>query len=112
MAIDRARRSERQQSGNEMPCVVCDRPLRTAYVLRDGRPRCWRHGALHPAVRRRALITAAIVGTVLTAINQGDRILRGDVDSEVALKVALTYCVPFAVSTSGALGAARVPVKE
>jgi hypothetical protein len=59
-------------------------------------------------VLRRALITALIVGTVLTAINQGDRILAGDVSAIVLLKMALTYCVPFIVSTSGALGAARL----
>lgn len=57
---------------------------------------------------RRALITALIVGTVLTAINQGDRIIAGDISAIVFLKMALTYCVPFLVSTSGALGAARI----
>jgi hypothetical protein len=45
---------------------------------------------------------------VLTAINQGDRLLTGRLSLEMAIKVPLTYCVPFVVSTSGALGAARI----
>jgi hypothetical protein len=57
---------------------------------------------------RRSLLTALLVGTLLTAINQGDRIVRGDLSRGAAVKIALTYCVPFAVSTSGALGAARL----
>jgi hypothetical protein len=70
--------------------------------------RCLQHAVRHPTVVRRALITALVVGTVLTTINQGDRILAGDIALVVVLKAALTYCVPFVVSTSGALGAARI----
>ena len=46
---------------------------------------------------------ALVVGTILTAINQGDLILRGK--RPPAAKVLLTYCVPFAVSTYGAVRA-------
>jgi hypothetical protein len=56
-------------------------------------------------------VTALIVSIVPTTIYQGDRILRGDVNDVVLLKTALTYCVPFIVSSSGALGAARF-IKE
>ena len=52
---------------------------------------------------RRSLILAAIVGTVLNAINQGDAFLAGA--PLVAWKIALTYCVPYCVSTYGAVTA-------
>ena len=59
--------------------------------------------ALSGAHLRRAGIVAIVVGTVLNAINQGDARLAGD---EVNLaKIALTYFVPFAVSTYGAYSA-------
>jgi hypothetical protein len=89
-------------------CEVCHRPLRPGYRLRGGALRCGRHAALYPPVLRRSLITALLVGTVLTAINQGDRLARWDVNGTVVLKMGLTYCVPFLVSTSGALGAGRL----
>ncbi len=44
---------------------------------------------------RRATGVAAVVGTLLTAINQGDAILAGHID---VLKILLTYLVPFCVS--------------
>lgn len=89
-------------------CVVCSRPLRPGYRLRGGDTCCLRHAVCHSVVARRAFVTALVVGTVLTAINQGDRILGGDVTPMMLLKAALTFCVPFVVSTSGALGAARM----
>jgi len=50
---------------------------------------------------RKALITALVVGTVLTLINHGDLILAGERPSLV--KMVLTYCVPFCVTTWGAV---------
>jgi hypothetical protein len=41
---------------------------------------------------------ALVVGTVLVAINYGDRLLTGDLAGRDLLKIALTYCVPFCVS--------------
>ena len=52
-------------------------------------------------VPRRSVIVAAVVGTVLNLINQGDAILAGG--SVSWLKVALTYAVPYCVSTYGAV---------
>ena len=95
-------------SASGFQCVVCGDALRPGYRLRGGETRRLRHAVCHPAVVRRALVTALIVGTVLTTINQGDRILAGDVTALVLLKTVLTFCVPFVVSTSGALGAARM----
>jgi len=50
---------------------------------------------------RKALITACVVGTILTTINHGDLILKGDYPP--LIKVALTYFVPFCVTNWGAV---------
>lgn len=52
---------------------------------------------------RRSLIIGLIVGTVLNLINQGDALLTGG--ALVAWKIVLTYCVPYCVSTYGAVTA-------
>jgi len=57
--------------------------------------------AVSGGVPRRSLWIAAAVGTVLNAINQGDRLLAGE--SLDFLKLALTYCVPYFVGTYGAV---------
>lgn len=49
------------------------------------------------------MIVALVVGTVLNLINQGGAILAGA--PVVLWKIALTYIVPFIVSTHGALTA-------
>ena len=46
-----------------------------------------------------------VVGTILTAINQGDVILAGEQPDY--LKAALTYLVPYCVATYGAVTAKR-----
>jgi hypothetical protein len=56
---------------------------------------------------RRSLIASVVVGTALTALNQGDAILAGNLASALAWKVPLTYCVPFLVATYGALANSR-----
>ena len=50
-----------------------------------------------PETALRALKVALVVGTLLTVINQGDVLLRGQ--SPDWLKLVLTYIVPFGVST-------------
>jgi len=52
---------------------------------------------------RRSLITALVVGTILTAINQGNLIVQGNLSPILLWKIPLTYCVPFCVATWGAL---------
>jgi hypothetical protein len=52
-------------------------------------------------VPRRSLYVALIVGTVLNLINQGDALLG--MASVNWLKLILTYCVPYAVCTYGAV---------
>jgi hypothetical protein len=97
---------------SEARCGRCGRLLRPGYQFRGGvlRDRCC--ALRYPPVLRRSLATALIVGTVLTAINQGDQLLAGQLTGTLAWKIPLTYCVPFLVSTSGALGGVRreVPV--
>ena len=53
---------------------------------------------------RRSILTSAVVGTILVAINQGTVIVAGEGTTELAWKIPLTYCVPFLVASWGALG--------
>lgn len=62
---------------------------------------------LHGPHLRRTTLTAAVVGTVLFAINQADVVMRGDATWVIWLKVALTYVVPFVVSNLGVLFATQ-----
>ncbi|MPZ59033.1 MAG: hypothetical protein GEU91_21610 [Rhizobiales bacterium] len=57
--------------------------------------------AMSDGVPRRSLAVALIVGTVLNLINQGDALVGGG--SIDWLKIVLTYCVPYAVCTYGAV---------
>ena len=64
------------------------------------------------ALRERPLIlrsvrVALVVGTLLTAINQGGAIVSGAWTTALAWKIPLTYAVPFAVAMWGALTSAR-----
>lgn len=58
--------------------------------------------ATSEGVLRRAIFVALVVGTILTLINQGDQLLAGRLNW---WKMGLTYLVPFAVSTHGAISA-------
>jgi len=55
--------------------------------------------ALRADVLLRSIKVAAIVGTILVGINQGDAILNGDFTAELAWKIPMTYLVPYLVST-------------
>ncbi len=57
--------------------------------------------AVSEGVPRRSLWVALVVGTVLNLINQGDTLLSGRRLDFV--KLALTYVVPYIVSTYGAV---------
>ena len=59
--------------------------------------------AFERGIVRRSLILAAIIGTILNVINQGDALFAGT--HLVAWKIALTYCVPYCVATYGAVTA-------
>ena len=62
-------------------------------------PDFWK-AAREKATVQRALRVAAVVGTILIAINQGDKILAGEFLP--LWKLVLTYCVPYSVSTYSA----------
>lgn len=59
-------------------------------------------------MRDRAVRVALVVGVILFAINQLDVVLRGEVTPLVAAKIALTFAVPYAVSTYSALQVNRL----
>jgi hypothetical protein len=74
----------------------------------DGVERCLRCALLYRPLLRRSLIIALVVGTILTAINQGNIIAAGDLPPALYWKIPLTYCVPFCVATTGAILNARL----
>lgn len=59
--------------------------------------------ACSEGVPRRSLFVALVVGTILNVINQGDALL-GQTDLN-AVKLLLTYVVPYVVCTYGAVTA-------
>ena len=59
-------------------------------------------------MRDRALRVALLVGTALFVINQLDVVAGGGLTGLVAAKVALTFAVPYSVSTYSALEVSRV----
>ena len=74
--------------------------------------RCLRCALTHAPLVRRSLVVALIVGTILTAINQGNIILRGDFPASLYWKIPLTYVVPYCVATTGAILNARRPIAD
>ncbi len=65
----------------------------------------WGHFATSEGTPGYALVMGLVVGTILTAINQGDFILAGEMPDLV--KAGLTYMVPYCVATYGAVTAKR-----
>ena len=97
-------------------CARCKVPLGSAaYQVRaaGGRSlRCLRCALMFGPMLRRSFVVAIVVGTILTAINQGNILATGDFPASLYWKIPLTYCVPFAVATTGALLNARSPIEE
>ena len=52
---------------------------------------------------KKSLAACFVVGTILTALNQGDVLLAGSWNSALWWKIPLTYAVPFLVATYGAM---------
>jgi len=66
--------------------------------------------AVSNGVPRRSLYVALVVGTILNLINQGDAVFgAGAVNS---WKLLLTYLVPYAVSTFGAVSVQAAQFKR
>ena len=74
-------------------------------------PHCLMCAVRFPPLLKRSLVICLLVGTLLTAINQGNFILAGDFQLAMAWKIPLTYAVPFGVATSGGLLNARSAIK-
>lgn len=83
-------------------CSRCRHAVRTVYGLRDGAS-CFRCSLQNRRLIRRSFIVALVVGTVLVAINQGNRLIDGSGGSDLYWKVPLTYAVPYVVATVGTL---------
>lgn len=66
--------------------------------------------ALSGGIPKRSFVVAAIVGTILNTINQGDVILAGGPFD--FLKAGLTYCVPYCVATYAAVAYALQDLKR
>ena len=63
--------------------------------------------ATERTVVMRAARIAFIVGIVLALINHGNRLITGAITGEVLLKIALTFLVPYCVSTYSSVLAVR-----
>ncbi len=92
-------------------CARCGASLTDSrYEVRAGEAklaRCLRCALMYWPMLVRSFIICLIVGTVLTAINQGNVIAGGDFPAALAWKIPLTYSVPFCVATTGAILNAR-----
>jgi len=94
-------------------CQGCERPLPVGGWFAFAGPngpiaKCTRCALAHRPMLAKALWTALIVGSILAVINQGDLILAGQLTPGVALKLGLTYFVPFGVSVYAVLANGRV----
>lgn len=71
-------------------------PLEASILICRGR-------TVRPAAR-----ISAIVGTVLTLVNQGDVLLSGGMDAATAMRIAANYAIPYVVSSIGFLASYRL----
>lgn len=69
-------------------------------------PTAWQI-ATDGTVIKRATKIALVVGIVIAVINHGDRMAAGQMDASAWLKCALTFLVPYSVSTYSSVMAVR-----
>jgi len=74
--------------------------------------RHWWVIAVRADVVWRSLKVAAVVGTILVLINYWDRLVPYTLDLNAWTKIALTYCVPYCVSTYASVSATLVHMKK
>ncbi len=101
----------RERQGAEV-CVVCGRVVPPGHGFAFAAPvgstlSCTRCALRHRPIIRKALQTAAVVGTMLTVINHGDALLAHHLTPDLLWQIPLTYVVPYLVSTYGALSISR-----
>lgn len=63
---------------------------------------------LRGVTSRTCVRVAIVVGTILTAVNQGSVIVGGDASAATWARVCVNYVVPFVVSSIGYLAPFRV----
>ena len=68
--------------------------------------------AMRPDVLKRSRRAALLVGTILITINYFDRVLAGTLVTIDYFKMAMTYCVPFFVSTHASVSAIMEQQKD
>ena len=107
------------ETPNQEPntCSNCGKDLRNSasFAFRPpgsvevtgGTVKCLTCALLHWPMLKRSAVAAVVVGTILTALNQGDLLLSGQWTGALYWKIPLTYCVPFLVATYGALTNSR-----
>ena len=93
-------------------CDRCSCALRQGWTFtlkaqRGQTTKCFRCSLRHFPMLKRSFLTAVVVGTVLTLLNQGTTFLAGGWEGNLYWKIPLTYCVPFVVVTFGALSNGR-----
>lgn len=97
-------------------CARCGRDLSsTAYELllnATRAPYCLRCAVQFRPMLKRSLVVSLIVGTLQTAINQGNFIFVGELPAVLAWKIPMTFTVPFLVAMIGGLMVARTAVAD
>ena len=86
--------------------VFSIKPHSTAVGVQEARSnliKCLLCSLRHRPMLKKSLMACVVVGTLLTALNQGDLLLFGNWNSTLYWKIPLTYTVPFLVATYGAL---------
>lgn len=62
---------------------------------------------LRPDIRNRSIKVALVVGTILGCINHGDSIVAGTLNAAGIIKIMISYCVPYSVSTWSSVQTAK-----
>jgi hypothetical protein len=69
--------------------------------------RSWLRAAGERSVLRRAVVSAVVVGVLLTLVNHGPQLAHGEASAGLIAQVALTVMVPFLVSCASSVAAVR-----
>ena len=64
--------------------------------------------ASRPDILRRSLKVSVVVGTALTLINHGDKLISSGAEPGDVLRILLTYAIPFSVSTWASVQSGRL----
>jgi len=96
-------------------CYKCNRilTLGEGNIFKSTNPssepitKCRSCALMHIPMLKKSAITAIVVGSILTVLNQGDLILSGGITITLLWKVPLTFMVPFCVATFSGLANTR-----